>query len=515
MMKTKNIFFIMLIALSAFSLAGVGAWFSVYGLTKIFAAGWLTFILFGSLEFSKIVVVSFVYRFWRITKTFQKFYLILATIVLMSITSIGIYGFLTNSYQKTSSIDKLNQSEIKIYEMKKERFEENRVYYISEKESIDQSITNLREGLSNNKIQYTDTLGRIITTTSINTRKALQIQLEDAVERRNEISIKLENVSDSLGFYDRKIFELESRNEASNELGPLKYLGELTNTPMDKVVNWLALLIIFVFDPLAIMLIVSLNQLMLHSGYDPFKGTKSYNKLKVKEKTEEKEEKVEEKVEEKDEEKEEEKLKEEVQEKVEENINDTFLADSFKKIEGLILSKNEDNELFKNDVNDQIMNLKNDINYKLLEQHDDKFQESVIEQFNKIEEKIRSFDNNMEKVILSSNNDKFNDDVIEKIGILSDKLKEMSNDDFKEKIKEQIDIIMNKLKNNSDFEKLKNEIGEISNKINDNSDIDELKNEINNISNRISKSNKVVEHKPKVEGVTNVGSINKAHFSKK
>jgi len=279
-MKDKNIFFIILVGISAILLAVVGSWFSVYGLTKIFPAGWLTFILFGSLEFAKLVVVSFVYRFWKITKMFQKIYLILATIVLMLITSMGIYGFLTNAYQKTATLDKLKTSEVEIYNMKKMRFSENRTYYMFEKKEIDNSISDLRKGLSNNVIQYTDSTGRLITTTSTSTRRALQEQLKDAVHRRDDISKKLEIVTDSLSYYDRIIFKIESENDTSEKLGPLKYLSELTETPMNKVVNWLTLLIIFVFDPLAIMLIVSLNQLLLSSGLDPFDGTKSQKKMK-------------------------------------------------------------------------------------------------------------------------------------------------------------------------------------------------------------------------------------------
>jgi len=286
-MKKKNIFFIILIALAAFSIAGVGAWFSVFGLTKIFAAGWLTFLLFGSLEFAKLVVVSFIYRFWSITKIFQRIYLILAIVVLMLITSMGIYGFLTNSYQKTASIDKIQNSEIAIYEMKKTRFNEDRIYYAEEKGQIGDGISELRKGLSNNVIQYTDSTGQLITTTSVNTRRALQAQLDDAMKRRDIISQKLEGVSDSLSVYDKKIYELQSSNQLENELGPLKYLSTLTEQPMDKVVNWLALLIIFVFDPLAIILIISLNQLMLHSGFDPFENTKSYKKMEKKKKKEE------------------------------------------------------------------------------------------------------------------------------------------------------------------------------------------------------------------------------------
>jgi len=290
-MKKKNIFFIIIVALIAFGLAGVGAWFSVYGLTKMFAAGWSTFIFFSMLEIAKLVVVSFVYRFWSITKIFQRGYLILATVVLMGITSLGIYGYLTAAFQKTSSSEEINRSEVGVFELKKNRFEENRTYYVTEKEEIDRSISDLRKGLSNNVIQYTDTTGRLITTTSSSTRNALQAQLTDAIERRDKISMKLENVTDSLSFYERKIYEMESENQSSSELGPLTYLSDISGLPMNKVINWLTLIIIFVADPLAVMLIVILNLLLLHSGFDPFENTKSYKKMVEKEEEPKKEDK--------------------------------------------------------------------------------------------------------------------------------------------------------------------------------------------------------------------------------
>lgn len=279
----RNLFFIILIALAAFVIAGVGAWFSVYGLTKIFPAGLLTFILFGSLEFAKIVVVSFVYRFWKITKFFQRAYLILATIVLMAITSAGIYGFLTNSYQSTSNNLEIVNRRIALLETKRDRYQAEYIEYAKEKERLNETVNELSKGLSNNTIQYIDkATGQLITTTSSATRKALESQLDDAKNRRTQIYDKSEVLSDSVTSYDLQILELKA-DDTSSEIGPLKYIAKLTNSPMDKVVNWLSMLIIFVFDPLAIILIISLNQLMVFSGFDPFATTKSYKKLTEKE----------------------------------------------------------------------------------------------------------------------------------------------------------------------------------------------------------------------------------------
>jgi len=150
--------------------------------------------------------------------------------------------------------------EVELIDLKKGRFEENRTYYLSEKEALDQSISDLRAGLANNVIQYKDKeTGQIITTTSSSTRRALQKELDEAVESRNEISQKLEVVTDSITSLEIKRLDVQSNSEVASELGPLKYISELTNTPMSKVVNILMLVIIFVFDPLAISLVIAAN----------------------------------------------------------------------------------------------------------------------------------------------------------------------------------------------------------------------------------------------------------------
>ncbi|NDB80788.1 hypothetical protein EB155_13090, partial [archaeon] len=144
--------------------------------------------------------------------------------------------------------------------LKKDRFEEDRVFLLEEKTTVDESISSLREGLSNNVIQYKDSeTGEIITTTSSSTRRALQSQLDDAVIRRDNISNKLTSVTDSITTLDLEIFDIESNSDVASELGPLKYISELTGTPMASVVNYLLIILVFVFDPLAIALVIAAN----------------------------------------------------------------------------------------------------------------------------------------------------------------------------------------------------------------------------------------------------------------
>jgi hypothetical protein len=214
----------------------------------------------STLEIAKLIVASLLYQNWNEINKTLRFYLSLSVMILIVITSMGIYGFLSSAYQETSTKYDIIQKEINVLELKKERFTEDRTYLINEKTQLDNGITELRNGLSNNVVQYKDPeTGEIITTTSSSTRKVLESQLNEAIERRNGITNKLEAVTDSITSIDVTILNTESNSDIAGELGPLKYISELIDKPMSEVVNILLLIIIFVFDPLAISLVIAAN----------------------------------------------------------------------------------------------------------------------------------------------------------------------------------------------------------------------------------------------------------------
>jgi hypothetical protein len=250
-----------IIALSALSVSASAAFYSVTGLSKLFAgAATAVLIMATSLEVSKLVIASLLYQYWKSLNKLLRVYLTVAASVLVLITSAGIYGFLSGAYQETASKSGILDKEVELIELKKNRFVENREYFILEKKELDESITSLRDGLANNRIQYRDSeTGQIITTTSYSTRRSLENQLETAISSRDEISQKIETATDSITSLEVQILDLESNTDLASELGPLKYISELTGTPMDKVINILMLVIIFVFDPLAISLVIASN----------------------------------------------------------------------------------------------------------------------------------------------------------------------------------------------------------------------------------------------------------------
>ena len=258
--KLQERIFPFLIALSALSVSASAAFYSISGLSKLFAgAAFAVIVMAASLEIAKLVIASLLYQYRKSLPRLLKVYLSIACAVLILITSMGIYGFLSAAYQKTAALDSTVGAQIALIETKRDNIEGQLSVYNGEKVSINESVTALRNGLSNNVIQYTDTLGNVITTTSSSTRRALEKQLDQAIDRQTQINIRVDDLNQKLFEYETEIVEVKSANEIGSELGPLKYLSGLTGLPMDRIINYLLLTIIFVFDPLAISLVIAAN----------------------------------------------------------------------------------------------------------------------------------------------------------------------------------------------------------------------------------------------------------------
>ena len=258
--KLKQRAFPLLIAISALSVSASAAFYSVSGLSKLFAgAAFAVIIMSASLEVAKLVIASLLYQYRKNLPRLLKYYLSIACLVLILITSMGIYGFLSAAYQETASKAGSIDSKIALVETKRDNVKEQLTGYSSEKGTIDKAVADLRKGLSNNKIQYTNADGQLITTTSSSTRRALEKQLDQAIERQGTINLKVDKLNEKLFDYETEIVEISTNSELAGELGPLKYLSGLTGTPMDKIINILLLTIIFVFDPLAIALVIAAN----------------------------------------------------------------------------------------------------------------------------------------------------------------------------------------------------------------------------------------------------------------
>lgn len=251
--KIKERIFPFIIALSALSVSASAAYYSVTGLSMLFAgAGVAVLIMAASLEVSKLVIVSLLYQYWDKLNGLLRSYLTLAAVILILITSAGIYGFLSGAYQQTATKSEIVDKQILSLESKKKLYEDNRNNILEEK----QSLLDLKGTLSSSTTtQSTDRKGNLI----IKSNKANIEQLKSANISDEKLTNKLDMINDSIFSLENKIIEIKTNSGASNELGPLKYLSSLTGQSMDKIINWFLLVIIFVFDPLAISLVIAAN----------------------------------------------------------------------------------------------------------------------------------------------------------------------------------------------------------------------------------------------------------------
>ena len=247
----------------AIGLSGTAAYYSVIGLSIIFSTVAIPVIIMGSfLEISKLAIATYLHDKWKETYGLLKIYLTIALVTLSLLTSIGIYGLLSTGFQQNIAGLEINNKKIENIEVKKGRFEEIKVDYQKEKEGLDKDITNLRNALSTNTTtQSVDrTTGQVITRANGGNRKAFETQLKIAQENRDVVSKKIESLNDSITSLDLEVLDLASTEIESGELGAIKYLSEITGWDIKKTANFFILALIFVFDPLAIALVISTNQ---------------------------------------------------------------------------------------------------------------------------------------------------------------------------------------------------------------------------------------------------------------
>ena len=252
-----------LLLFCALGLSGTAAYYSVYGLSIIFSGVAIPVIIMGSfLEISKLSIATYLHNSWKTIYGSLKIYLTFAIVILSILTSVGIYGLLSTGFQKSIAGLEIQNKKIENIEVKKKRFEQIKKETQKEKSILDKDITSLRMALSTNTTtQSVDRqTGIVITKANNQNRRSFETQLKIAQQNRDTLSKKIDNINDSITNLDTKILDITSKEIESGELGSIKYLSEITGWSVKKTANFFILTLIFVFDPLAIALVVSTNQ---------------------------------------------------------------------------------------------------------------------------------------------------------------------------------------------------------------------------------------------------------------
>lgn len=265
----KSVILPILVAISALGVSATAAYYSVTGLGQLFAGASVPVIIMAStLEFSKLIVASVLYRYWDILKVYLKLYLGIALFVLVVITSTGIYGFLSSAYQQTSNKLGVVDEQLNQVEIKKNSLNTKFELLLNQKQQIIKSIGDLQLGLSNNQVSYKDSEGNILTSTSSATRRTLEKQLQDLNNRESLVDSQLDILTKDLEEINSKELQLKTNLLNAGEVGSLKYIAKISGIELDNVVNYLILLLVIVFDPLALALVTVFNVITTTNSKD-------------------------------------------------------------------------------------------------------------------------------------------------------------------------------------------------------------------------------------------------------
>ena len=236
-----------LLGLSAIIIAGCAAFFSVTGLGVLFNST-AVMIMASGLEFAKIVLAAYLKKNWAEIEKVLRAYLVIATILLMLLTSMGIFGYLSNSFQ-TQSL-KLEQADRK-ETLIKDKININNSE-INRYNTQVSNITTIRNSQENN-------YSKLIEKDKFTGRLSNQINVAD-----NQIKLyskKIDSLNNSNLVLYQYIDSLKNTNiDLEKEVGGFRFVAQSFNIPLKKAVKWFILLIVFVFDPLAIALIIAYNK---------------------------------------------------------------------------------------------------------------------------------------------------------------------------------------------------------------------------------------------------------------
>ena len=267
-----------ILGFSAFTLASCAALFSVKGIALLFAASfWSVAVMAGSLELAKLISASYLYRYWKETNKILKNYMLGAVILLMGITSLGIFGFLSNAFQGNFSQYSLNLNKI-------QSLKSQQNFYLTQIDFNKNKLKDLIELQKTYQVSLDNVVKQDVTTTkttggglfsSAKTEKVTDIKL---VESKNKIvegsqnninnlfsqisavTSDIQNLEKQNSNTSQEIIKLESDN-TKGEIGTFKFVAEAFGMNIETAVRIFIILIVIVFDPLAVCLVIAYNSI--------------------------------------------------------------------------------------------------------------------------------------------------------------------------------------------------------------------------------------------------------------
>jgi len=241
-----------LVALSALLIAGSAAYFSVTGLGVLFSGAAIAVMIMAStLEFAKLVTATYLKQKWNKIGLFNKIYLISAVGILMLITSAGIFGYLSNAFQQQNLGLQKIERDIAVYQTQITKNDLEISRYTSQLNN-QQNIRNSQESNLSKQIDKDKSTSRVSQMI-----KSADKEITSISKRIDELTIKNNAALDSINVIKNNNISIEK------EVGGFRFVAESFGVPLNSVVKFFIILIVIVFDPLAVALIISFNQLTM------------------------------------------------------------------------------------------------------------------------------------------------------------------------------------------------------------------------------------------------------------
>jgi len=242
-----------IVGASALFIAGCAAYFSVSGIATLFSGSLIgVAVMAASLEIGKLVAASYLHRHWNNINLFFRIYFTIAVLALIGITSMGIFGFLSNAYQKTALEYQNIEAEVSILDRQIDGSRQNL-------ETQRARIETLSQQRSAQEARY-DSL--VAGENWVNARRTYEliVSADDEISKLNTNVLEFQSTIDSL---EVAKLQLQRDNiDVAREIGGFQFIANAFNVDIDTAVKWFIILLIFVFDPLAVSLVIALNSLI-------------------------------------------------------------------------------------------------------------------------------------------------------------------------------------------------------------------------------------------------------------
>ena len=240
--------FTALVGIVALIVAGCAAFFSVQGLATLYAAKYIAVcVMAGGLEIGKLVAASFLHRYWRSIGWLLKIYLTIAVVVLMAITSLGIFGFLTGAYQQS-------HVKVELTDVKQEALVSKKEFLNTEIKQLNERINTLNEARKSqeNRLQQM----------SSKSARPVYDDIKRSGEEIRTTRARIDELTNELFRVSQDSIQTKIEGSKEVDIGTLKYVAKAFGVDMDTVVKWFTLAIVLVFDPLAVALVLAYNSLV-------------------------------------------------------------------------------------------------------------------------------------------------------------------------------------------------------------------------------------------------------------